>query len=194
VGSGKGQKQVRLYRGQVGSRGRPTIAWREDRVRFWAAVASGVLTDEASEAAGVSSPVGYRWFRHAGGVNPQLPPTVSGRYLSFAEREDVALLRAQGLGVRGIASRLGRDPSTILRELRRGASARSYSLDYRASVAQWHAERRAKRPKADRLVVDQRLRDYVQDRLSGRVTDGAGRPIGPDGPAWKGRIAETAAG
>jgi hypothetical protein len=58
------QKQVRLYRGQVGSRGRPTIAWREDRVRFWAAIATGVLTDDAAAAAGVSSPVGYRWFRH----------------------------------------------------------------------------------------------------------------------------------
>src|SRR4051812_14330910 len=83
----------------------PPNTWREDRVRFWAAIATGVLTDEASKAAGVSAPVGHRWFRHAGGVNPQLSTAVSDRYLSF-----IALLHAQGLGVRAIARRLGRTP------------------------------------------------------------------------------------
>lgn len=163
------------------------MAWREDRVRFWASIATGVLTDTAAEVAGVSSPVGYRWFRHAGGVNPRLPVTVSGRYLSFYEREEIALLRAQGLGVRDIARRVGRDAATISRELRRGASTRTYDLDYKASVAQWHAERRARRPKVAKLVLDQRLRDYVQDRLSGLVHDGHGTVLGPDGPGWKGR-------
>ena len=33
---------------------------------------------------------------------------MSGRYLSFAEREDIAIWRAQKLGVREIARRLGR--------------------------------------------------------------------------------------
>jgi len=33
----------------------------------------------------------------------------SGRYLSFAEREEIALLRAQDYGVREIARRIGRD-------------------------------------------------------------------------------------
>ena len=184
---GPRQRQVREYRGQIPSPGRPTVAWREDRMRFWAAIATGVLTDEASEAAGVSAPVGYRWFRHAGGVNPQLSTTVSGRYLSFVEREDIALLRAQGLGVRVIARRLGRGASTISRELRRNASTRTYVVDYKASIAQWHAERRARRPKIAKLVVNERLRDYVQRRLSGEVRDADGAAIGPDGPAWKGR-------
>ena len=134
--AGPRQKRVRGYRGQMPSPGRPTVAWREDRVRFWAAVAVGVLTDEASEAAGVSAPVDYRWFRHAGGVNPRLPTTVSGRYLSFVEREDIALLRARGLGVCAIARRLGRAASTISRELRRNASTRTYDLEYKASTAQ----------------------------------------------------------
>lgn len=185
--AGPKQKRVREYRGQMPSPGRPSVAWREDRVRFWAAIATGVLTDEASQAAGVSAPVGYRWFRHAGGVNPQLSTTVSGRYLSFVERENIALLRAQGHGVREIARRLGRDASTISRELRRNASTRTYDLDYKASTAQWHCERRAKRAKAAKLVVNERLRDYVQRRLSGEVRDGGGTVIGPDGPAWKGR-------
>ena len=102
------QREVQLYRGQIPSPGRPTVAWRQDRVRFWAAIADGDKTEDAAAQAGVSSPVGFRWFRHAGGVNPCLSPTVSGRYLSFAEREDIALFRAQGLGVREIARRLDR--------------------------------------------------------------------------------------
>ncbi len=69
-------------------------------------------------------------------MNPCLPLTVSGRYLSFAERESIALLRAQGNGVREIARQVGRDPSTISRELLRNASTRTYNLDYKASVAQ----------------------------------------------------------
>jgi Helix-turn-helix domain len=113
------QELVRAYRGQIVSPGRPTIAGREDRVRFWAAVARGAKTEHAGVEAGVSGPVAFRWFRHAGGVNPQLPPRVSGRYLSSAEREDIALWRAQGEGVREIAWRLGRSASTISRELRR---------------------------------------------------------------------------
>ena len=114
------QREVQLYRGQMPSPGRPTVAWREDRVRFWAAIGRGAKTEEAAAVAGVSSPVAFRWFRHAGGVNPSLPRTVSVRYLPFSEREEIALFRAQGLGVREIARRLGRSPSTISRELRHG--------------------------------------------------------------------------
>jgi IS30 family transposase len=112
---------------------------------------------------------------------------VSGRYLSFREREDIAVWRAQDAGVREIARRLGRSPSTISRELRRNASTRTYWLDYRASTAQWHAERRARRPKIARLAADERLRAYVQDRLAGAITrpDGGAVP-GPD-VRWIGR-------
>jgi len=187
VAYGTRQKQVREYRGQIPSPGRPTVAWREDRVGFWAAIARGVKTEDAAVEAGVSSPVAFRWFRHAGGVNPGLPATVSGRYLSSADREEIALWRAQQVGVREIARRLGRSPSTISRELRRNASTRTYRLDYKASIAQWHAERRARRPKVAKLVTDDRLRQYVQDRLSGVVQAADGAVVGPDGPAWKGR-------
>jgi transposase, IS30 family len=185
---GPRQKQVRAYRGQIPSPGRPTVAWREDRVKFWAAIREGVMTEDAAAAAGVSSPVGFRWFRHAGGVNPALPATVSGRYLSFSEREDIALMRAQAMGVREIARVLGRDPSTVSRELRRNASTRTYRLDYKASTAQWHAERRARRPKVAKLLFNERLREYVQQRLSGEIRTVDGRRVaGPQGPQWKGR-------
>jgi IS30 family transposase len=181
------QRAVQLYRGQIPSPGRPTVAWRQDRVKFWAAIALGVKTEEAAIAAGVSSPVGFRWFRHAGGVNPCLPAAVSGRYLSFVEREEIALLRVQGFGVREIARRLGRSPSTISRELRRNASTRTWRLDYKASLAQWHAERRARRPKIAKLAANDRLCEYVQERLSGEVCAPGGQAVGPAGPKWAGK-------
>jgi IS30 family transposase len=181
------QRQVQLYRGQIPSPGRPTVAWRQDRVAFWAAIAQGAMTEDAGMAAGVSSPVAFRWFRHAGGVNPQLVPSVSGRYLSFAEREDIAIWHAQKIGAREIARRLKRSPSTISRELRRNASTRTFRLEYRASLAQWHAERRARRPRVARLATNERLRAYVQERLSGEVRRPDGQAVGPRGPEWKGR-------
>ena len=180
-------KQVRVYRGQIPSPGAPTVAWREDRVRFWAAIARGIKTEDACVEARVSGPVGFRWFRHAAGVNPCLAPTVSGRYLSLSEREEIALLRARGAGVREIARNLGRSPSTISRELRRNASTRTYRLDYKATTAQWHAERRARRPKIAKRATDDRLRQYVQDRLSGAVHAPDGTVLGPPGPKLQGR-------
>ena len=181
------QREVQIYRGHIPSPGRPSIAWREDRVKFWTAVACGLKSDEAGVEAGVSSPVAYRWFRHAGGVNPCLPPTVSGRYLSFSEREDIAIWRAQKLGVREIARRLNRSPSTISRELRRNASTRTFRLEYKASTAQWHAERRARRPKVAKMAKNEPLRDYVQERLSGVKRTPDGRLVGPPGPKWNGK-------
>ena len=89
---------------------------------------------------------------------------VSGRYLSFGEREEIAILRAQGVGVREIGCRLGRSASTISRELRRNASTRSRGVVYRATTAQWHAERRASRPKVSKLAANDELRRYVQGR------------------------------
>ena len=90
-------------------------------------------------------------------------------------------------GVREVARRLGRAGSTISRELRRNAATRSGGLAYRASTAQWHAERAARRPKPTKLAVNAALRRYVQERLAGEVC-GPGRAAvrGPVVP-WKGR-------
>lgn len=141
--------------------------------------------------AGVSPAVGSRWFREAGGMPPShLAPSSkapSGRYLSFAEREELAIFRAQGQGVREIARRLGRAPSTISRELRRNAATRAGGFEYRATTAQWHADRSARRPKRAKLAMNEALRAYVQDRLAGRVVAPDGSEVaGPDVP-WTGR-------
>ncbi len=96
------------------SPGRPPVGRREDRVGFWAAIARGLYPERAVLEARVSWVVGTRWFRHAGGMPPtHLAPSalpLSGRYLSFAEHENLALLHIQGLGVRECARRLGRAP------------------------------------------------------------------------------------
>ncbi len=154
---------------------------------FWRKIAEGMSSEDAAVACGVSGPVGSRWFRERGGMPLIELGASSGRSLSFAEREEIALLRAQGAGVREIARALGRHPSTISRELRRNAATRSGRLDYRASTEQWKAELMARRPKSVKLLGNPQLRDYVQDRLAGVVqaTDGTGE-LGPDTPAWKG--------
>jgi len=75
--------------------GRPPGARRDNRVRFWTAIARGATTAEASVDAGVSDSVGSLWFGHAGGMPPISLVPLAGRYLSFADREEIAVLHAQ---------------------------------------------------------------------------------------------------
>jgi IS30 family transposase len=112
---------------------------------------------------------------------------MSDRFLSFTEREELALLRAQGHGVRAIARQLKRAPSTISRELRRNAATRGGGLEYRATTAQWHADRSARRPKPAKLATHAALRGYVQARLAGLVVGPNGATIPGPAVAWKGR-------
>jgi IS30 family transposase len=177
MGVGERHRAIRAMRGRMRSPGRPGVARREDRQAFWRLIAGGVSSEDAAGAAGVSSAVGTRWFRDAGGMAPISLAPVSGRYLSFGEREEIAILNAQQVGVREIARRVGRSASTISRELRRNASTHGRLVAYRATTAQWHAERRARRPKVAKLAVNDRLRDYVQDRLSGVIAGPGGEPV-----------------
>jgi len=166
------------------SPGRPPVDHKEHRRLFWTAISEGATSTDAGLVVGVSEVVGSRWFRECGGVKPQSVFHVdSGRYLSFAEREQIALWNAQKIGVRQIARRLDRSPSTVSRELRRNASTRGGTLAYRATVAQWHRDRRAARPKQAKMVGNPRLRRYVQERLAGRVITEHGVPVtGPTVP------------
>ena len=50
------QGEIQLYRGHIPSPERPSVAWREDRARFWAAVARGLKSDEAGEEAATHPP------------------------------------------------------------------------------------------------------------------------------------------
>jgi IS30 family transposase len=111
------------------------------------------------------------------------------RFLSFSEREEIAIELAKGTTIRAIAHKLGRSPSTISREVRRNAATRGGNLEYRAIAAQWHADRAARRPRQGKLAGNPALRAYVEQRLSGQVTTADG--IGFAGPEviWKKRRA-----
>ena len=101
------QAADRAIRPKLRSPGHPKFQ-RHVEVAFWAQTAKGMLPEEASAVAGVASAVGARWFRNAGGMAPfDISTQPSGRYLCFSEREEIAVLRAQGKGVREIARTVG---------------------------------------------------------------------------------------
>jgi IS30 family transposase len=131
-------------------------------------IGHGLQTHSAAALVGVPNSTADSWFAQAGGMTPVDLAEPSGRYLSFSEREEIALLWAQGHGVREIARRIGRAASTVSREMHRNAASGGGRWFYRASTAQWHAERRAARPKASKLAGNDALRDYVQDKLAGQ--------------------------
>ncbi len=185
------RRSHRSGRAPLPSPGRPPEAKRSELQQFWLGIARGMTSESAAFEAGISQPVGARLFRKAGGMPPSVfrcstrPPC--GRYLSFAEREEIALLRVQGLSMRSIGRRLHRSASTISRELRRNAATRGGGLEYRASTAQWHAERSGQRPKIAKLALNPALRLYVEERLAGTVLAPDGIVVaGPTVP-WIGR-------
>ncbi len=135
MGRPAGWMQKLTGRGAMRSPGAPSLR-REVERQFWEQIATGITSERAAEVVGVSPAVGARWFRHRGGVPLFMSKPVSGKYLSFAEREEIGLLRAQDVGVREIARRIGRSSSTVSRELTRNAATRGGKLEYRASVAQ----------------------------------------------------------
>lgn len=182
------QAADRAIRPKLRSPGHPKYQ-RPIEAAFWTQIARGLLPEEAAAVVGVAQAVGARWFHNAGGMPPfDMRHQPSGRYLSFAEREEIALLTAQGIGVRAIARELARDPGTISRELRRNSATRGGKREYRASVAQWKADMASRRPKTAKLVANPALHAYVQERLAGRLTRPDGSPVtGPEPPKWTGR-------
>src|ERR1700684_831201 len=124
MGRPRGWASQQTGRPMMPSPGRPGVNQLETKKTFWKCIAEGMESEGAALACGMSQPLGPRWFREAGGMAPiELAPN-SGRYLSFSEGEDLALLWTQGHAVREIARQLHRSPSTISRELRRNAATR----------------------------------------------------------------------
>src|SRR5205809_6700680 len=95
----KGWGAARAGRPVMRSPGRPPVALREHRLRFWEAIGRGLQTEAAAAEAGVSVPVAFRWFRGGGGMPTITMAPLSGRCLTFAEREVYALLRDRGCRV-----------------------------------------------------------------------------------------------
>jgi IS30 family transposase len=132
---------------------------------FWQARAEGVVIAEAAVSAGVSYGAAVQWIAQAGGVRPRRPVVPSGRFLSLAEREEIAVGLAARLSCREIARRLGRPACTVSREIARNQLTGGR---YRAVAADRMAQLRASRPKVAKLAADGELREWVQDRLTQR--------------------------
>jgi IS30 family transposase len=158
---------------------------------FWEQVRKGLLSGEAGVAAGVSATCGRRWFREAGGVKPHLSkPTSSGRRprLSLEERIEIQAGVHADESLRSIGRRLGRQPSTIKREIdtntelrtRKNADKSGYrrkyafgarqsggsaKVQYRAMSAHDRSADRARRPKLRNMAKNDTLHREVQSRL-----------------------------
>jgi IS30 family transposase len=161
------------------------------RRRYWELVADGVPPWVASGLLGVSETTGGPWFVDAGGVKPQIsePKGRKRPRLSIAEREEIMIGTRQGESIRSIARRLGRAPSTIMREIhlngrchdapgryralhRFGAKrgGRDAKSGYRAHLAQVRSEARARRPKTGKLAGDPELCATVEGLLGKRYS------------------------
>lgn len=132
---------------------------------YWRLVQAGVGTVEACREVGIGRRTGYRWRTENGGLPPPrvAEPDRSSRYLSLLERQRIATLRRDGLGVRAIAERIGRAASTVSRELRRNALA--HDRGYDGDLAHSRARQRATRPRPGRLLADEQLRADVAAKL-----------------------------
>ena len=147
---------------------------------FWAAMARGEFITDAAAEAGTYRKKGTRWLAASGGVRPRRGRNLKGRCLTFAEREEIALCRAKQMGIRQIAAKLDRSPSTISRELRLNVET---GRGYRATTAHALAYDRASRAKPSKLVTNLRLRAMVEadlakkyspEQISGRLRAGSG--------------------
>jgi IS30 family transposase len=124
---------------------------------------------DAAAEIGVSRTAAEGWFRDAGGVMPRAVRTAQVRpRLTFEQREDIAVLHAAKTTDAEIARQIGVHRSTVGRELvlRSTTFNDRHRPKYRASTAQAHADRSARRPGASsKLAASDRLRGVVQDQL-----------------------------
>ena len=141
------------------------------RALFWQHWRAGLRVTDIERLVGLSTDTTRQWMREAGGIAPRAKPEPSGRYLSLAEREQIAVLRAAGVSKAEIARELGRAASTIGRELARNSKAPDNRFtrkrEYLPVTAHRKAMERARRPKPAKLraEVNPELHGWVQAKL-----------------------------
>ena len=134
----------------------------EQQAEVWLRWRRGESLRAVARQLGVNRPATVRSFVASTGGVRQPPQLRDARQLSAREREEISRGVAGGEGVRTMARRLGRAPSTVSRELARNGGRRGY----RAHAADAAAYRRAQRPKAAKLSADRRLREEVERGLA----------------------------
>jgi len=121
---------------------------------FWSGMQAGDFITDAVVPIDTSRRTGRRVLAEAGGVRPRRGRNLNGRCLTFAQREEIAVMRAQGHSLRRIGAVIDRSASTVSRELRRNSMP---GLPYRATSA--HA------PKPEKLHMNTALRAKVKGDL-----------------------------
>src|SRR5262245_58612665 len=137
-----------------------------EREAYLALVDQGVGYREAARVVGINERTGKRWRNGPKPIRSPRPDVLRGRYLNEDERIHIADRRRERAGIRQIAAELGRDPSTVSRELRR--NAHPVSGVYRPYAAQKRAEQRRPRPKTRKIAADPILHGIIQNGLDRR--------------------------
>ncbi|MEW1638398.1 IS30 family transposase, partial [Streptomyces sp. NPDC093801] len=147
----------------------------QERAAYSQLMRQGLNNKEACRIVGINPKTGRRWRngRNPSGRNKAappihtvVPPPVSSRYLSEADRIHIADRLREKATVRAIAAELGRSPSTISREVRR--NRHTGNGQYRPHAAQARADARRPRPKPRKISQNPELRAAVQAGLDQR--------------------------
>jgi IS30 family transposase len=112
--------------------------------------AGGATYREIVEQVDVSGSVVGRVLVPLGGVIRRDMLDTKGNRLSLEQRVEIRVGLEQGLSMRAVARRLGRDPATVCREVK----ANGGRVHYRPVAAQQAAALRARRPKPTKLAAN----------------------------------------
>lgn len=133
----------------------------DDQERIWVLLEGGETLTDIGKAIGRSITTVRSFVLRHGGQRPPEPTVWSDERMCLTDREEISRGLALDESFRAIASRIGRAPSTVSREVNANGGRRAYrAVDAEASVRE-----RAKRPKKRRLECEPELRQAVEDGL-----------------------------
>lgn len=142
----------------------------DTRTRFVDLVCAGMGVTDAAAQFGASTYSGTRWWAQSGGVKAKLgrsggvddPAVRDGgpgdRFLTLAERGMIQMGRRKGLSYADIGAELGRNKTSVWREVKRNSSPDGV---YYASAAHHRAHQTARRPKPFKLSGNDTLCELI---------------------------------